>query len=104
MCAAFCTCGQKIERLKATLHFLDNKPQNTHTVFVDTEAEAVGFSGAEFLDTAPELVDRTFNRPRLETLEAAPVQVGCKPPWYPGCHVVLGHAVRDMLSLPPGML
>ncbi len=67
---------QKVAKLKSSLHFLDAAPGNTHTVFVDTDAEALAFSGAEYLGTAPELVGRTFNRPRLDKLAEAPVQVG----------------------------
>lgn len=65
---------KKVEKLKASLHFLDSAPRNTHSVFVDTEEEAATFSGAAFLGTAPDLVSRTFNRPRLETLAEAPLQ------------------------------
>lgn len=47
---------------------LSSEPLNTHTVFVDSAAEAASFDPAEYFDTAPELVDRAFNRPRKRKL------------------------------------
>jgi U3 small nucleolar RNA-associated protein 11 len=38
-------------------------------VFVDSKADVDQFDVATHLETAPELVGRTFNRPRLETLK-----------------------------------
>lgn len=63
---------KKIERLKASLHLLDvpDKPPNKHVVFVDTKKEAETFDAAKFLDTHPDLVDRVYNRPRMETLKS----------------------------------
>jgi U3 small nucleolar RNA-associated protein 11 len=61
--------AQKVERLKGELHFLVDQPRNTHTVFVDEEAEATAFNPAQHFDTAPELAARAYNRPRKETLE-----------------------------------
>lgn len=67
---------KKIERLKAELHLLDveGKPKNTHVFFCDTKKEVRNFDLAERLNTAPELVDRVFNRPTLETLRKKTVQ------------------------------
>ncbi|KAK3089560.1 hypothetical protein FSP39_004626 [Pinctada imbricata] len=62
---------RKIERLKSSLHVLDSetKPKNKHTVFVDSEKEAKDFDAAKYFNTHPALVNRTYNRPTLETLE-----------------------------------
>ncbi|XP_069828785.1 probable U3 small nucleolar RNA-associated protein 11 [Dendropsophus ebraccatus] len=62
--------AKKIERLKSELHLLDaeGKPKNRHTFFCDTKKEVRHFDLAERLNTAPELVNRVYNRPTLETL------------------------------------
>ncbi|KAG0246418.1 small-subunit processome [Mortierella sp. GBAus27b] len=44
------------------------KPKN-HIVFVDTEDEVKGFNPAKHFDTLPELVNRKFNRPKVEQLK-----------------------------------
>jgi hypothetical protein len=53
------------------------KPRE-HIVFVDSEQEAESFDVAEHFNTAPELVERHYNRPTLEQLAereyAAPTQ------------------------------
>lgn len=61
---------KKIEKLKATLHMLDvdEKPKNKHTFFVDSEKEKKNFNLAKRLGTAPELLERTYNRPKLSDL------------------------------------
>ncbi|KAG5189505.1 small-subunit processome, partial [Tribonema minus] len=64
---------KKAERLKAGLHMLDAPPQNTHTVFVKNKRQRRAFDAAEYFDTAPELAGRTFNRPRMATLESKQV-------------------------------
>ncbi|XP_045404162.1 probable U3 small nucleolar RNA-associated protein 11 [Lemur catta] len=63
--------AKKIERLKSELHLLDfqGKKQKKHVFFFDTKKEVEQFDIATHLHTAPELVDRVFNRPRLETLQ-----------------------------------
>ncbi|KAI8335181.1 putative u3 small nucleolar rna-associated protein 11 [Chlamydoabsidia padenii] len=65
---------KKMEKLQDSLHFLDHgEPvctrRNKHIVFMDTDKEAKSFDVARHLETAPELIHRTFNRPRLETLK-----------------------------------
>ncbi|XP_028281635.1 putative U3 small nucleolar RNA-associated protein 11 [Parambassis ranga] len=74
--------AKKIERLKGELHLLDaeNKQKNKHTYFVDTKKEVQSFNLAKHLDTAPELVDRVFNRPTLKTLETKSIQGAVDPP------------------------
>ncbi|XP_030606197.1 putative U3 small nucleolar RNA-associated protein 11 [Archocentrus centrarchus] len=72
---------KKIERLKGELHLLDaeSKPKNKHTFFVDSKKEVQSFSLADHLNTAPELVDRVYNRPTLETLETKSIQGAVDP-------------------------
>ncbi|CAO3598939.1 unnamed protein product [Absidia cylindrospora] len=69
---------KKMEKLQESLHFLDEGEQdhtptkrNKHVVFVDSESQAKKFDVVKHLDTAPELVNRKFNRPRLDTLKQA---------------------------------
>jgi U3 small nucleolar RNA-associated protein 11 len=67
---------KKMERLKANLHLLEStndepQQQRHHAVFVDTARDAAKFDVAEHFDTVPALAGRSFNRPRLETLEQA---------------------------------
>ncbi|CEG72000.1 UTP11-like, U3 small nucleolar ribonucleoprotein [Rhizopus azygosporus] len=73
---------RKMEKLQDSLHFIDDPEQqqeqsiqkkSKHVVFVDSEAEAKQFSPAKHLDTLPELVNRKFNRPRIETLKEAEI-------------------------------
>ncbi|KAJ8289535.1 hypothetical protein GJAV_G00002410 [Gymnothorax javanicus] len=73
--------AKKIERLKAELHLLDadGKQKNKHTFFVDTKKEVREFNLARHLNTAPELLDRVYNRPTLETLENATLQGATRP-------------------------
>ncbi|XP_008320938.1 putative U3 small nucleolar RNA-associated protein 11 [Cynoglossus semilaevis] len=68
--------AKKIERLKGELHLLDadRKQNNKHTFFVDSKKDVRSFDLATHLNTAPELVDRVYNRPTLETLETKRVQ------------------------------
>lgn len=73
--------AKKIERLKGELHLLDaeNKQKNKHTFFVDSKKEVQSFDLAQHLNTAPELVDRVYNRPTLETLETKTIQGAVGP-------------------------
>ncbi|XP_068180314.1 probable U3 small nucleolar RNA-associated protein 11 [Antennarius striatus] len=68
--------AKKIERLKAELHLLDadHKQKNKHTFFVDSKKEVQSFDLARHLNTAPELVNRVYNRPTLKTLETKSIQ------------------------------
>lgn len=63
---------KKIERLKSSLHLIDadGKPQNKHTIFVDSKKEAKTFDAAKHFHTHPALVGRRFNRPTLESLQS----------------------------------
>ncbi|XP_033497250.2 putative U3 small nucleolar RNA-associated protein 11 [Epinephelus lanceolatus] len=73
--------AKKIERLKGELHLLDagSKQKNKHTFFVDSKKDVESFDLAKHLDTAPELVDRVYNRPTLTTLETKSVQGAVDP-------------------------
>ncbi|XP_071782747.1 putative U3 small nucleolar RNA-associated protein 11 [Centroberyx gerrardi] len=72
---------KKIERLKAELHLLDadSKQKNNHTFFVDSKKQVRSFDLASHLNTAPELVDRVYNRPTLHTLETKSIQGAVEP-------------------------
>eukprot|EP01024_Parvocaulis_polyphysoides_P039798 TRINITY_DN3601_c0_g2_i2.p2 TRINITY_DN3601_c0_g2~~TRINITY_DN3601_c0_g2_i2.p2 ORF type:complete len:254 (-),score=58.84 TRINITY_DN3601_c0_g2_i2:270-1031(-) len=60
---------KKIERLKASLHFLDkNVKPNQHIVFVDDDEEAKNFEPEEYFDTPAEFLNRTYNRPKKEQI------------------------------------
>nr|XP_020445841.1 probable U3 small nucleolar RNA-associated protein 11 [Monopterus albus] len=73
--------AKKIERLKGELHLLDadSKQKNKHTFFVDSKKEVQSFDLAQHLQTAPELVDRVYNRPTLKTLETKSIQGATEP-------------------------
>ena len=81
---------KKIERLSAGLHFLPEADEDDddedggyfddaagsseqkkpkHTIFVDSKEECDNFDAAEYFDTLPEYVGRTFNRGSLGTKE-----------------------------------
>ncbi|XP_064594727.1 probable U3 small nucleolar RNA-associated protein 11 [Liolophura sinensis] len=62
---------KKIERLKSELHLLDaqDKPQNKHTIFVDSKKDVKTFDAASHFNTHPALVGRRYNRPTWDTLE-----------------------------------
>lgn len=59
---------RKIEKLKNNLHMIGDETPKTHKIFVETAEEVEEFDLGEHFDTAPELVDRAYNRPRKETL------------------------------------
>uniref|UniRef100_A0A3B4WHA8 U3 small nucleolar RNA-associated protein 11 n=1 Tax=Seriola lalandi dorsalis TaxID=1841481 RepID=A0A3B4WHA8_SERLL len=73
--------AKKIERLKGELHLLDadSKQKNKHTFYVDSKKEVESFDLANHLNTAPELVDRVYNRPTLKTLETKTIQGAFNP-------------------------
>lgn len=60
---------RKAEKLNDALHFIDAPKGNKHVVFVDSDAQLASFDVAEHFDTVPELVDRSYNRLRKETLK-----------------------------------
>ncbi|NP_001087341.1 UTP11, small subunit processome component L homeolog [Xenopus laevis] len=73
--------AKKIERLKSELHLLETEgnQRNTHTFFCDSKKEVLQFDLAAQLKTAPELVNRVYNRPTLETLHKEAVKGEATP-------------------------
>ncbi|XP_020489211.1 probable U3 small nucleolar RNA-associated protein 11 [Labrus bergylta] len=73
--------AKKIERLKGELHLLDadSKQKNKHTFFVQNKKDVELFDLADHLNTAPELVDRVYNRPTLQTLETTVIRAAEEP-------------------------
>ncbi|KAI9030677.1 small-subunit processome [Phycomyces nitens] len=76
---------KKMEKLQESIHFLDDEideddedeedqvveKKTNHIVFVDSEEQVKRFDPAKHLETFPELVNRKFNRPRIDTLRKA---------------------------------
>ncbi|KAE8891848.1 hypothetical protein PF005_g3595 [Phytophthora fragariae] len=62
---------RKAEKLNRGLHFVDAPKGNKHTVFVADDQQLDAFDAARHFDTAPELVDRAFNRLRTKDLQTA---------------------------------
>lgn len=59
---------KKAEKLQSSFHILPNaKPKLT--IFLDEPTEIQNFDAAEYFDTEPELVSRTFNRIRKDDLK-----------------------------------
>ncbi|KAL0984752.1 hypothetical protein UPYG_G00146440 [Umbra pygmaea] len=73
--------AKTIERMKSELHLLDaySKQKNRHTFFVDSKKEVADFDLATHLDTAPELVERVYNRPTYHTLKTKSIQGALQP-------------------------
>lgn len=65
--------------MQASLHMIGAAAPNSHIVFVDSVHDAKKFDPATHFDTVPELMDRTFNRPRKSQLEAGPLVVSTNP-------------------------
>jgi U3 small nucleolar RNA-associated protein 11 len=75
--------SKKIEKMKASLHLLGSSlneqeegtkalsQKKKHTIFVSTQEDAEQFDVAEHFQTLPELAGRSFNRPRIESLQKA---------------------------------
>lgn len=57
--------------MQQSLHMIGAPAANQHVVFVDDEEEAEQFDPAQHFDTVPELLDRSYNRPRLSQLADA---------------------------------
>lgn len=71
---------QKVERLKSQLHFIGAAAPRHHVVFVEDESAVQSFSAEQHFDTPSELLDRSFNRPRIaqlqEPMQAADASTG----------------------------
>lgn len=66
---------KKIEKIKSELHLLhkNKKPQNSHVLFVDTDAEAQKVKPEDILDTHSSLLKRPFNRLRNSQLRSSQI-------------------------------
>ncbi|XP_074832520.1 putative U3 small nucleolar RNA-associated protein 11 [Carettochelys insculpta] len=73
--------AKKIERMKSELHLLDapGKQPNKHVFFFNTKKEVRDFDVATHLNTSPELVNRVYNRPTIETLQKEKVKGATHP-------------------------
>lgn len=65
---------RKIEKLQSSLHYLTGVDEEDkmgkkrkHTVYIEGDVEQ--FDAAKHFNTVPELMGRTFNRPRVEALQ-----------------------------------
>ncbi|XP_051892566.1 probable U3 small nucleolar RNA-associated protein 11 [Pristis pectinata] len=72
---------KKIEQLKSELHFLDadGKSPSKHIFFCNSKKEVREFDLAKRLNTVPELVDRVYNRPTIETLQKEKIKGATHP-------------------------
>lgn len=71
---------KKAQKLKEALHFIGMEKKAKHTIFVDSKEKAENFDAAEHFQTAPELIERSFNRPRTKRLrDSAMEQLGYDP-------------------------
>ena len=67
--------AKKVEKLRSSLHLLEAPSKmRKHTVFVDSQEAAESFDAAKHFGTHPELVGRSFNRPRIESLKNAAME------------------------------
>lgn len=62
--------AKRIKRMKESLHAIGAGQPSQHVVFVDSAEEAVAFQPEQYFDTHPDLLGRTFNRPRRAQLAA----------------------------------
>jgi U3 small nucleolar RNA-associated protein 11 len=62
---------KKVERMQSNLHDLET-PKGSHIIFVEDVKAAKSFDPVQHFDTVPELIGRTFNRPRQRDLEQPP--------------------------------
>lgn len=65
-----CSDDSKVRKLKESLHLIGEQKVKSHKVFVDSEIEQEAFDPAVHFNTAPELVGRFYNRPKLLSSEA----------------------------------
>lgn len=70
---------RKAEQLRDNLHMIGENIARNHKIFVDDDAALKKFDVAKHFDTAPELVGRFFNRPRLATIESLIQNTEVKP-------------------------
>jgi U3 small nucleolar RNA-associated protein 11 len=84
--------AKKITKLKAGLHMISPQATNKHTIFLEDKIEVENFSGAistlrhltvaaaEYFQTLPEVLNRSFNRPHIEALKNGTLIVNARPP------------------------
>jgi len=60
---------KKIEKIKQNMHMIGDVKPKLHKIFVDDNDKVVNFDTAEHFGTAPELINNSHNRLRLETIE-----------------------------------
>ena len=70
---------RKIEKMQSELHLLEDDVtddfsempsiKSSHTVFVDNKRAKRDFDPASYFDTAPELLEQKYNRPRVSQLK-----------------------------------
>eukprot|EP00124_Ichthyophonus_hoferi_P006005 Ihof_evm1s1113 gene=Ihof_evmTU1s1113 len=69
---------KKVDHLESSLHLLMDQPEgesiNNHTIFVDNAKEAKSFDPAKHFDTDPALVNRAYNRLKVDQLCTMVVQ------------------------------
>jgi U3 small nucleolar RNA-associated protein 11 len=60
--------AKKVRRLSRSLAFVGVEKPKQHIIFVENEEQENNFDPATHFDTHPDLVDRHFNRPRMNAL------------------------------------
>ena len=60
---------RKAAKLRQSLHMIGDRKSRSHKIFVDNEQEIKKFDAIKHFETAPELMDRSYNRIRLKDLE-----------------------------------
>lgn len=60
---------KRVSRLRENIHLIGDVAPKKHTLFVESEEALEEFDVATHFNTAPELVERAYNRPTLPQLE-----------------------------------
>eukprot|EP00200_Dunaliella_tertiolecta_P001595 CAMPEP_0202353388 /NCGR_PEP_ID=MMETSP1126-20121109/9171_1 /ASSEMBLY_ACC=CAM_ASM_000457 /TAXON_ID=3047 /ORGANISM="Dunaliella tertiolecta, Strain CCMP1320" /LENGTH=258 /DNA_ID=CAMNT_0048945731 /DNA_START=68 /DNA_END=841 /DNA_ORIENTATION=+ len=61
--------SEKVEAIQESLHYVGLPAQNKHKVFVDSAKEARTFDPSQYFETPKELLNRQFNRPKVDALK-----------------------------------
>mmetsp|Transcript_6265 Transcript_6265/g.6472 ORF Transcript_6265/g.6472 Transcript_6265/m.6472 type:complete len:252 (-) Transcript_6265:232-987(-) len=64
-----CIDDKKVQKLQNNLHHIGVAPTNSHKIFLDNEEEVEKFDLPTHFQTLPELADRSYNRPKLSTID-----------------------------------
>ena len=59
---------KKIEKMKSNLHLIDASATNRHKIFVEQSSEVDSFDPAAHFQVDPRLVDRVYNRAKMDTI------------------------------------